>query len=277
MKSKKRLVVIAGVLSLAVVGGILAYYSSTSSIENKLATKKYGGEQIIEKFTPDGDWELGESVTKEVAVENTGEANLFVRVKLDEKWVRDDYEFITLNSKDGEGKYSNANFIAGSGQVFPTDGTTTGDGSVVTKTLESSKWVYSDEDGYWYYNEVLKPTGESGDRTELFLKSLTLASDTDMGLLREIKYYTTMENVPDNDNISDDATTGWKVFTGPVPNGATYSRSISDIRKDHEGYAGAEYSLIITYETYQATKEARAEAVSSAGGKWDETKTPKLD
>ena len=274
---KRPWAIIVGALSLAMIGGILAYYSSTSSIENKLATKKYGGEQIIEKFTPKNDWELGESVTKEVAVENTGEANLFVRVKLDEKWARGNDNFITLNSKDGDGKFTNANFVAGSGQVNPLDGTTTGDGSVVTKTLESNKWVYSDVDGYWYYNAVLKPAGQTGSKTELFLKNLTLAYDTDMGLLEEKKYYTTMEDAPANNILSDDESQGWKVFTGAVPSGATYSRSISDTKAGYVGYAGADYSLIITYETYQATAEARAEAISSEGGKWDDSKTPRLD
>ena len=274
---KRRLAVIIGALSLAMIGGVLAYYSSTSSIENKLSTKKYGGEQIIEKFTPKNDWELGESVTKEVAVENTGEANLFVRVKLDEKWVRGNDSFITLNSKNGDGKFANANFVAGSGQVNPLDGTTMGDGSVVTKTLESNKWVYSDVDGYWYYNAVLKPAGQTGSKTELFLKNLILAYDTDMGLLEEKKYYTTMEEAPANNILSDDESQGWKIFTGPVPSGATYSRSVSDTKTGYEGYAGADYSLIITYETYQATAEARAEAISSEGGKWDDSKTPRLD
>jgi alternate signal-mediated exported protein, CPF_0494 family len=271
---KRPLAVIVGALSLAMIGGILAYYTSTSSIENKLSTKKYGGEQIIEKFTPKGGWELGENVTKEVAVENTGEADLFVRVKLDEKWVRGNDNFITLNSKDGDGKFNNANFLAGSGQVSAIDGETTGDGSVVTKILDSNKWVYSDVDGYWYYSEILKPAGQAGNKTELFLESLTLDSDTDMGFLEKTNYYTTMENAPANNLFSDDASQGWKVFVGPVPNGTTYSRSVSNIKKDYEGYAGADYSLIITYETYQATREARAEAVDSNGGAWDNTKTP---
>lgn len=274
---KGPLVAVIGALTLAMVGGILAYYSSTSSIENKLTTKKYGGEQIIEKFTPDDDWELGEEVTKEVAVENTGDAALFVRVKLEEQWMRDTDKFIELDSKNGTDKFTNANFVAGSGQVDPNDGTTTGDGSVVKKALGSDKWVYSEADGYWYYKEILKPADGEASRTELFLQSISLMSNTDMGVLEETKYYTTMNSAPAYDNISSEASEGWKEFNGAVPNGATYSRSISDVKEGHLGYAGANYSLIITYETYQATTEARAEAVSSTGGKWDATKTPELN
>ena len=274
---KRQIMMIMSVLSLMIMGGVLAYYHSTSSIENKLSTKKYGGEQIVEKFTPDDDWELGEAITKEVSVENTGDAALFVRVKLNEKWTRGNDELITLNSINGSGKFTNANFIAGTGQVDPVDGMTLGDGSVVTKTLESSKWVYSEVDGYWYYNEVLQPADDGVSKTELFLKSITLAADTDMGLLEETKYYTAMDPMPSNDLISDDAATGWKEFEEEVPIGAVYSRSISGIKAGSEGYADANYSLIITYETYQATPEARVEAVSNTGGKWDATKTPILN
>jgi len=264
---------IVGILSLTVIGAIWAYYHTEGALDNKLKTKKYGGEQIVEKFTPDEDWELGETIIKEVLVENTGNVELFVRIKLDEKWIRSGNNFITLNSTDGIDQYTNVHFIAGSGQLDGTDGSTLNDGSVVTKALGSNKWIYS-TDGYWYYNTTLKPAGMSGDRTELFLESITLAKNTDMGLLEELKYYTTMDSPPANNSISDDSDTGWKLFTGSVPNGTKYSRSISDIKPEYEGYANADYSLTITYETYQATPEARAEAVSEAGGKWDETKTP---
>ena len=274
---KRSLAIAVGALAITIVGGILAYYSSESTIENKLETKKYGGEQMVEKFTPDEDWELGETVKKEVLVENTGTAKLFVRVKLEERWARNNMDFITLNSEDGIGKFTNANFIAGTGQESAIDGITTADGSVVIKGLDSKKWVYSAGDGYWYYNEVLQPAGQLGSKTELFLESITLADDTDMGFLESVKYYTTMEEQPDNDELSDDAATGWKVFTGAVPNGATYSRGVSDLKSGLAGYADASYSLFITCETYQATPEARLEAVSDTGGKWDTTKTPILD
>jgi len=264
---------IAAILSLTAIGSIWAYYHTEGALDNNLKTKKYGGEQIVEKFTPNEDWELGERITKEVLVENTGNVELLVRIKLDEKWTRDNDDFITLNSTDGIDQYTNVHFIAGSGQLDAADGSTLNDGSVVTKVLGSNRWIYS-TDGYWYYNSTLKPTGMPGDRTELFLESIILAKNTDMGLLEELKYYTTMDSPPANNSISDDPATGWKLFTGPVPNGAKYSRSISDIKPEYAGYSNANYSLTITYETYQATMEARAEAVSEAGGNWDNTKTP---
>ena len=274
---RSSLLAIIAILSIAITGGIWAYYHGESALKNELKTKKYGGEQMVEKFTPNYNWELGELVTKEVSVENTGTAKLFVRMKLEEKWAHNDVDFITLDSKNGNGKLSNAHFIAGSGQVDATDGTTIDDGSVVKKTLGSNKWVYSETDGYWYYNETLQPVGEAGSKTELFLKSITLTNDTDMGFLEEVKYYTLMKSPPANDAISDNAANGWKIFTGLIPRGTTYSRSVSDIKSGLAGYADASYSLFITYETYQATPEARVEALSSTGGNWDETKTPKLD
>jgi len=274
---KRSLTITIGLVSVAVIGGALAFYHAQLSIENKLLTNKYGGEQMIEKFTPKDDWGPGEEIPKEVFMENIGTAKLFVRVKLDEKWVREGERFINLNSSSGENQFSNVKFMNGSGQISASDGETMQDGSVVKKELGSDKWVYSSKDGYWYYDDILQPAGKAGARTENFLENITLASDADMGVLEELKYYTTMEEVPPYDDITFDETTGWMPFYSIVPDEATYSRSISALDLEKAGYANANYSLTITYETYQATKEARAEMVKTTGANWDVEKVPKLD
>jgi len=245
---KSSLLAVIGVLTIAVSSSIWAYFSAEMAVENQFITRGFGSDKMIEKFTPNDNWELGAVATKEAFVENTGTTKLFVRVKLEERWARDDVDFITLDSKSGNDKLTNAHFLAGSGQIDNQDGTTTGDGSVVKKTLGSDKWVYSELDGYWYYNEILQPASEAGSKTELFLKSIMLSVDTDMGILEESKEYA-----------------------------LAYTRSVSNIKSGFAGYSDADYSLFIIYETYQATPEARAEAVSSAGGNWDGTKTPNLN
>ena len=86
---KRTASVLAGVLSLALIGGSWAYYNNTASLENNLSTKMPGGEQLIEEFTPEDDWNPGEKVTKVASVENDGDMPLLVRVKLDETWTVD--------------------------------------------------------------------------------------------------------------------------------------------------------------------------------------------
>ena len=273
---RRNLVIIAGILSVLAIGTIWAYYQSEGSIDNKLHTKMYGGEQLVEKFTPDGDWELGERVTKEVMVENTGKVELFVRIKLSEKWLRGDYEIISLDSRESVPFGSNYNFINGTGQSHPSDGLTSGDGSVVAKKLGSARWVCNPIDGYWYYNTTLKQAGMAGDTTELFLESIVLTQNADMGLFEELKYYTSLDKRPANNVISDDPAIGWTLYTGAVPELAKYSRSVSEVKEGYEGYANADYILTVTYETYQATPEAREQAVSENGG-WADEYTPTLD
>ena len=246
--SKKKIVgFLCGVLALAMVVGSWAYYNSTNSIENKMQTAQYGNE-LVEKFTPKTDWQPGEEVTKESGVENTGDYDLFVRVKMSETWTLADGTTVTHPSTDPEFLTATA---ATSTQTNKTDGLTTGDESVVAKTLASSGWTFNQSDGYWYYNTKL---AKNGGTTGNLLEKITLAGDTDMGKYTEIKYYTKAASKPLNTAIGSDPDTQWVIYTGTVPAGTTYTRTVSQL--GDAGYAGAGYVLTITSETLQATKEA---------------------
>ena len=258
---KRSATITAGVLALALIGGTLAYYTSNGVIENQLKTKTPGGEQMVEQFTPENDWTPGQKVVKKAGLENKGEVSLLVRVKMHEVWTLADGTTTVNNNSTA------ATFDAGTGQADPADGLTTGDGSVVAKEMTNTNWVKGATDGYWYYNAILAPAGNTGD----FLSSITLNSATDMGLKGTIMYYTTAAAKPADNVMDADPSQGWKTFTGEVPAGATFSRSVSSVDGTKAGYAGATYSLYITYETYQATPEARTEAVT---GGWDSAKTP---
>ena len=83
---KKRITTfLCGIVALTLVVGTWAYYSSTTKVDNQLKTQKYGDE-LIEKFTPKENWSPGDEVTKEIGVKNTGNYDLFVRVKMSETW-----------------------------------------------------------------------------------------------------------------------------------------------------------------------------------------------
>ena len=263
---KRSLSVVAGVLSLVLIGGAWAYYHNEASLENKLSTKTPGGEQLVEEFTPQDNWQPGDTVNKKAGVENKGEVPLIVRVKMNEVWsLADGSTTVANNSKD-------ANFVDGLGQDIADDGLTTGDGSVVAKNMTlGTSWTYNPADGYWYYNSVLA----SGANTGNFLTSITLDAGTDMGLKGIIKYYTKAPTRPADDQTSTnaaDADTKWVVLTGDMPTGTTFSRSVSSVDAAKAGYAGADYSLFITYETYQATSDAIDEATTT--GNWDEDFVP---
>lgn len=142
MKKTKKVKAFAGLLALTLVVGSLAYFTKTMSIDNPFSTKKYGGE-TVEKFTPENNWEPGGQVTKEVQAKNTGDYDLWVRVKFDEKWER--------NGKSIEG--TNLSSIDAA-KFFPTsaDNAVAG-GSSVYKHLagvEGDTWK-DGGDGYFYY------------------------------------------------------------------------------------------------------------------------------
>ena len=260
---KRSASIIAGLLALALIGGTLAYYNSTGTLENKLSTKAPGGEQLVEQFTPDNDWTLGEEITKLASIENKGKVPLIVRVKMNEVWTLADGTTTVSNDS------TKAKFITGDGQLNATDGLTAGDGSVVIKDGIHADWVL-DDDGYWYYNTVLAAEATSPN----ILEKITLNKTTDMGHKDALKYYTKAATKPEDNEIGADATTQWVLLTGDMPAGTTFSRSVSSVSTTNSGYGGANYSLFITYETYQATAEAIAEAKTAAGGAWDATKTP---
>lgn len=93
MMNKKYKKAVAGLGALVLVGGTLAYFSQSTTVENDFQTGSYEG-TTVEKFNPtDGDdWQPGAEVDKEVGARNTGDSALWVRIKFDEVWENADKE-----------------------------------------------------------------------------------------------------------------------------------------------------------------------------------------
>lgn len=258
MKNKK-LVAITGLTAVAIIGGSLAYFNQSMTVENPFDTNKYSSE-LVETFNPGegNNWQPGATVNKDIQVDNTGDYDVIVRVKFDETWTR----------KGGDIYVDNKRINNTTAQNDSNDGLVAGDYSVVQKNLlNSDKWFYNVSDGYYYYLENLK----SGQNTGTFLDSVKLIDDADMGKYDVIKYYTTDSDKPDNDNIGDDADTQWKEYIGEVPADAKHTRTVTKLEDGSEGYADSDYKLTITAQTVQASKEA-VNAVfgltSVTGSKW---------
>lgn len=244
MKNKK-LKAVVGLMAVAVIGGSLAYFNQTMTVENPFDTNKYESE-MVEHFKPtDGDnWQPGATVNKDIQVNNTGDYDVIVRVKFDETWAR---------------KGSNSAYVTNTGikdsatQTSASDGLVDGDYSVVKKNLSNAdKWFYNENDGYYYYLGNLK----AGQNTGTFLDSVKLIDDADMGKYDVIKYYTTADSEPGSDQIGEDASSQWKVYEGEVPTDAKHTRTVTKLVGGYEGYADSDYKLTITAQTVQASKEA---------------------
>ena len=258
LTSKKNIGFIAGILVLGLIVGVWAYFTSTSSIDNLLHTNSYGA-KTQEEFTPGQVLEPGKEIEKKVAVTNTGDYDLVVRVSFAEKWARDGIDFKTIAY---DGNIDTVEYSAGppkawtTSQDDATDGLTTLDNhSVVYKTFNpNDDWIKGD-DGYWYFKTKLT----SGQSTGNLLESIILASNTDIGKYEVTTYYSIANKVTIADAIAYGIITetmyDWTT-TKPDDDLITFMKSESAVADGFEGYANADYTLTITTEVCQATKEA---------------------
>lgn len=264
MRKNKKIAGVAGLAAIMVIGGTFAYFNQTMTVTNPFDTGKYDT-NVSEDFKPeDGDnWEPGAEVNKDVTVKNTGDYDVLVRVKLTEKWV---------NKTKGNTVAENTTGLKGdASQVDAKDGLTTGDYSVVEKTLNENDWVYNDADGYWYYKTNLKAKTDTGK----FLDAVKLLEDADMGKYTVTNYYTTAETKPLEGAIGDDPANKWVAYTGNVPKDAKHSMAVTTLDPKASGYANSNYTLTITAQTVQATDAAMKDAfkltAAPAGCTWNLT------
>ena len=103
MKMNKKAAALGGLAALVAVGGTWAYFNQTAAITNPFHTEGGYETSVIEHFNPsDGeDWKPGVTVNKEVIASNTGDADVLVRVTMDEVWRRGDEDLKLLTSRYG--------------------------------------------------------------------------------------------------------------------------------------------------------------------------------
>lgn len=220
MKNKK-VYGLVGVAALAAIGGTFAYYSAEQTFTNPFNTTNYGS-QATEKFNPaDSDeWKPGAEVDKDIYATNTGDGDVWVRIKFDEIWKTAGGDVAHASSVNGV--YNNLFDIttfdadevpeALDHQYDAKDGKVTNDagdqdmGTVVFKNYanttqdftEAKKWFLAD-DGYYYYTSTL--TKEEPASTKL-LDSVTLCKDTDMGhFVEEYAYLVIPKTAVDENNV----------------------------------------------------------------------------
>lgn len=296
MKGKKKALALAGVGALTLVGGTFAYYTAAQTFNNQFSVTNYGTSSV-EKFNPsDGhDWKPGVEVEKKVFATNTGDGEVWVRVKFDEKWMRDGEDFITFAS--GDTKFNPESEVAGDhqpdldandGRLGDVDGLVNkdeGEGSVVFKKFSNvvdeannttaEKWYL--KDGYYYYTSALT----KGKSTDTLLNSVTLCDDADMGRFDENTYYKVVgkgESAPDFDASKwtqgecdfdaslkghpekEDYETKYAAYLDKD----VYTYKENKLNEEKQGYANASYELDITVEFVQAD----AEAAGASDWKW---------
>ncbi|QEZ70090.1 hypothetical protein D4A35_14760 [Paraclostridium bifermentans] len=163
MNKKVQALAVSGVLTVGVIGGTLAWFTSQDKVTNTFNTASNidnngSGIKIIEKFDKPDNMLPGDEVNKDVQVRNTATYDQFIRVKLIPKFVdpksSDRKEITEVNGKTLDIKKIELNF---------------------TKNLKTDEndgpWI---KDGdYYYYMGKVKPS----ELTSMLLDSVTLSKD----------------------------------------------------------------------------------------------------
>ena len=251
VKRKKITMIAVAMAMIAVIAGSLAYWNQTHVIENPFETGGKFGATVIEDFTPEDEWLPGAQVNKGVQVENTGEQDIIIRVKMDEKWVRrkEIVPYKELNAVPDKDVYK-------VNQVDEKDGKTAADDSVVIKNFSSSaNWV-DGGDGWFYYKVNLA----KGKTTDKWLESVALIDNLDVGAQEILHYVTTDAVVDENTKWTQyDPADGIKKELEGQP--VLHNKTEVVYKKDAEdneliGYLDSNYTLTITTQTVQASKKA---------------------
>ena len=170
-KKKLAALLISGALAIGIVGGSLAWFTSTDSVENEFTTgtteddEPDAGIKIDETFDEDAAKKIvpGTEINKDVAVKSTANYAQFIRAKL------------TLKIKDENGNYVEKKLTDNY-----SDGVTYGD-LINLKYFkdesenlgEDGKWI---QDGdYFYYMAAVPGAGT----TSKLLDSVTLNTKAD--------------------------------------------------------------------------------------------------
>ena len=83
--NKKKLLVVLGVSILTVLGGTIAYFTTSTDITNLFQVGLYQHE-IVETFVSPDNWTPGTTTSKSTSITNNGSISMAVRASYTESW-----------------------------------------------------------------------------------------------------------------------------------------------------------------------------------------------
>lgn len=84
-RNKKKTILFAGIGTLTILGGTLAYFTTSDNFDNLFTTAKYEA-KLVEQFTSPESWTPGTVTPKTVKVTNNGNIAMAVRASFTESW-----------------------------------------------------------------------------------------------------------------------------------------------------------------------------------------------
>lgn len=180
--NKKKIVTIlvASIITVTIIGGTLAFFTSSDSIVNKFSilNSDEGGKthdsgiKINEKFdlVDASKMAPGRTVEKKVQILNTAKYDQFIRVKLTKQFV--DEKGKVINEKDNKPLDTNLIQLNFTNNLKPN--------KEDKSELTPGSWYYNNQDQYYYYigkvtEEKDNETGKFGGHTNILLDSVTLS------------------------------------------------------------------------------------------------------
>lgn len=156
--SKKKMLVVSAISLFTILGGTLAYFTTSTDIANILKTALYQNE-IVEEFTAPSDWTPGTTTPKTITVKNTGSIDMAVRVSYTEKWTNANGDELSLKDEDGN----------------------------VAAIINLNEGWTKDEDGFFYYgSKAYKTKVAPGETTTSFMSGVTFNKNIESTLTENI-------------------------------------------------------------------------------------------
>lgn len=97
--NKKKLLVILGVSILTVLGGTIAYFTTSTDITNLFKVGLYQHE-IVEEFVSPNNWTPGTTTNKKVTITNNGSISMAVRASYTENWTSANGSSLSLKDEE---------------------------------------------------------------------------------------------------------------------------------------------------------------------------------
>lgn len=147
MENKRRIkyLVVLGLGIVSVLGGTVAYFTTSTDIQNYFKAAIYQNE-ITEVFESPDNWTPGTTTSKTVELKNTGSIDMAVRVSYEEQWTSANGNNISLKDANGN----------------------------VAAIINLNDGWTKDSDGHFYYGSKDNLTRVKPDeKTKSFIKSVT--------------------------------------------------------------------------------------------------------
>lgn len=147
MENKRRIkyLVVLGLGIVSVLGGTVAYFTTSTDIQNYFKAAIYQNE-ITEVFESPDNWTPGTTTSKTVELKNTGSIDMAVRVSYEEQWTSANGNNISLKDANGN----------------------------VAAIINLNDGWTKDSDGHFYYGSKDNLTRVKPDeKTNSFIKSVT--------------------------------------------------------------------------------------------------------